>query len=89
MTLNFIGYLLIRGLQANTIETYLSGIRNAHIVRGVDPHHLKDEIVKCVIEGHKNTGSVELPKSVRLPITIDDLKVFRRNLSKLVTACPR
>ena len=83
MTLNFIGYLLIRGLQANTIETYLSGIRNAHIVRGVDPHHLKDEIVKCVIKGHENTGRVELPKSVRLPVTIDDLIVFRRNLSKL------
>ena len=83
MTLNFIGYLLIRGLQANTIETYLSGIRNAHIVRGVDPHHLKDEIVKCVIKGHENTGRVELPKQVRLPVTIDDLAFFRRNLSKL------
>ena len=83
MTLNFIGYLLVKGLQANTIETYLSGIRNAHIVRGVDPHHLKDEIVKCVIKGHKNTGRVELPKPFRLPVTIDDLSIFRRNLSKL------
>ena len=83
MTLNFIGYLLVKGLQANTIETYLSGIRNAHIVRGVDPHHLKDEIVKCVIKGHKNTGRVELPKPFRLPVTIDDLIIFRRNLSKL------
>ena len=83
MTLTFVGYLIKRGLQADTIESYLSGIRQAHITKGLLPHCLKPDFVKCVLTGLGNLGNSNNEKVERLPVTIEDLKSFRIELGKL------
>ena len=83
MTLNFIGYLIKRNIQAETILSYMSGVRQAHIVRGVLPQHLRSDIISSILKGHGNTGRVEMPKQQRLPVNIADLRVFKDNLAKL------
>ena len=53
-TLNFIGFLLKRGLKGDTIASYMSSVRTVHIYKGYSCPALKDDVVEAVIGGAKN-----------------------------------
>ena len=71
--LAFISWLLNkRKVKGTTIEVYLSGLRQLHLVRGHDVQGLRPEIVKSILSGTKHLDTIadrleEKPK--RLPVT--------------------
>lgn len=65
----FIGYLLKENLAASTIETYMSGLRQAHIAEGWGETQLKSSTVKQIIRGRRNELLNKETSNRRLPIT--------------------
>ena len=86
-TLNFIGYLLKeRECSANTINSYLSAVRMAHLTQGHDCPHLRQPIVDLILKGqahHESLKEVIKRKASRLPVTISILKYLKHKLKKV------
>ena len=78
-TLNFVGYLLSKGLRGDTVASYMSSIRAAHLYRGISCPALKDEVVQAVINGAKNQNLKETRAS-RLAMTPKLLRIFKDRL---------
>ena len=78
-TLEFIGWLLSeRKVKSGTINSYLAGIRQLHIMRGMEPPHLKSTLVKFILRGGINRDNIERRREVkRLPITINMMKILK------------
>jgi hypothetical protein len=56
----FIHWLVtIRGVKGGTVSSYLSGIRQLHILDGIDPPNLRPEVVKLILKGieHKDNAN--------------------------------
>ena len=86
-TLNFIGYLITeRNCSSNTIQSYISAVRMAHLTQGHDCPHLRKPIVDLIIKGqahHESLKPVIDRKASRLPVTIPILKLLKHKLKKL------
>ena len=79
----FVGFLLKENLSAGTIESYLSGLRQAHLAAGLQGNGLRSEFVKQVIRGRKNqaiTNQSNPSTSKRLPITPAILALIKKHL---------
>ena len=84
-TLAFAAWVLSTGVTASTVETYLSGIRMAHLTLGMDPPQLRTPLVSAVIQGRKNRDNMAKRSGqppARLPITPDLLKLMKLDLAK-------
>ena len=53
-TLNYMGFLVRRGLRGYTIAGYVSSIRAAHIYRGYNCPALKEDLMTAMINGCEN-----------------------------------
>ena len=77
----FVGFLFdVREVQGLTASKYLSALRTLHLVRGHAEPSLRPSIVKAVIKGKQNFDEEVKrfdPKQVRLPVTIDVLKLLK------------
>ena len=78
-TLEFIGWLLsVRKVKSSTVSSYLAGIKQLHVLQGVEPPQLKSTLVKFLLRGQKNKDNIEARKSQkRLPITINMMKLLK------------
>jgi len=80
-TLVFIEWLVSeRNLKAASINSYLAGIRQLHISKGMDPPELRTELVKLIIKGRANADAITKRRKttpVRLPITDKVLKLIK------------
>ena len=77
----FCGWLIQRGLQAGTIESYLSGLRAAHISQGLSCSTLRSPLINQVITGRKNQlVAAAGPKTGRLPATPTIMKIIKAKL---------
>ena len=79
----FISWLLSRGLSASTINSYLSGIRQAHISAGVFLPSLRSPMVNQILQGATNIDAVKKryhTKPKRLPVTLTILKLLKAEL---------
>ena len=84
MTL-FVGFLLKENLAAGTIESYLSGLRQAHIAAGFNGNGLRSEFIKQVIRGRKNqsfTNPTTAASSNRLPVTPAILSIMKKHIKE-------
>ena len=83
--LAFISWLLNkRKVKGTTIEVYLSGLRQLHLVRGHDVQGLRPEIVKSILSGTKHLDTIAERlegKPKRLPVTINMLKLIKHELA--------
>ena len=85
-TLLFIYWLVEeRGLKASTANSYLSGLRQLHIMKGLPPPKLRSELVKQALKGRANMETSqengETPSgSKRLPMTIPLLKLLKERI---------
>lgn len=74
-TVTFVHYLVaVRGLKSATISGYLAGVRQLHIVRGMEPPQaLSSELVKQMLKGIANRDGIakrgKQGGGGRLPIT--------------------
>ena len=84
--LAFSAWLLNRGTTAATIETYISGLRSAHLIAGEAPPQLRTPLVTAVIQGKKNSENLVKrsgASSTRLPITPSLLRLMKLELAQL------
>ena len=81
-SLTFIGWMLQRGLQANTASKYLSGVRMWHLAQGFDEPLLRNPITKQVLRGATNFNNLNRLKGKkrRLPMTIIAMKLLKKFL---------
>jgi hypothetical protein len=73
-----------RGLKAATISTYLSGIRQLHIVKGIEPPIIRTGLVKLVLKGIENMQGISKRAehlTGRLPMTTNVMMLFRKLVS--------
>jgi hypothetical protein len=79
--LEFIGWLIeVRKLKTGSINSYLSGIRHLHILKGMDPPQLRSSMVKFLLKGKKNQDSIksrESDEGKRLPMTMDMMRILK------------
>jgi hypothetical protein len=83
----FIDYLArIRGLKSASISSYLSGIRQLHIVQNFEPPEIRTGLVKLVLRGIANRDGIaarEHGMSGRLPMTTNVMLLLQKLISKL------
>ena len=81
-TLAFIDWLArVRKLRAATIKTYLSGIRQLHIVQGLESPELRTGLVKLVLKGIDNRDGIATRAGKfkgRLPMTKNTMLLFKK-----------
>ena len=74
-----------RGSKASTIDTYLSGIRQLHVERGLPTDNIRTDRVRTILKGLKNKNLAEDRKEgveKRKPITTDILLVLKGKLAE-------
>jgi len=83
-TLVFVSWLKrVRKVKAATVESYLAGVRQLHIIKGLEPPPIKSAIVKWVLKGKKNMENTESKRKqqrVRLPMTKNLMKLLKLKL---------
>ena len=72
----FIGYLLKENLAASTVETYMCGLRQAHIAMGFGEGNLRSATVKQIIKGRRNQLINAKPNN-RIPVTPNILRLMK------------
>ena len=56
--MQFIGWMLRKGLQGSTISGYLSGVKALHNTAGLAKPDLRTPMVKCVLRGQKMADQI-------------------------------
>ena len=83
--LTFLAWLINRGLRANTVQVYLSGLRMSHITSGFFGVRLYEDIVTHMVRGLKQrdlVGDKVKGKVGRLPVTMDIMTKLRVAIRK-------
>lgn len=83
--LMFIGWLLDKQVGADTINTYLAGLRQLYLSKGLNPASIRSELVTQIIKGRRHqTLSVDSigSQKQRLPATPAILKLLKLDLLK-------
>ena len=81
----FIAWLIKRGLEGTTINSYVSGLRTIHLTKGIDNPALRPAIVSAIIDGRSHIDTIRnrlVKKPKRLPVTLAVLKLLRATLNK-------
>ena len=91
----FVAWLLKRNLSSGTIQTYISGVKTLHLVKGVTPPEIRTPLLQHILGGKKNQELIDKReglKKTRLPMTPPMMKILKKellaaNLSNLDKAC--
>ena len=81
--LSFTAWLLSKGVGTSTVNTYLSGLRQAHMTMGMEPPNLHTNLVNQVLQGKQNLENldrVNKKNPCRLPMTIILMRILRKEL---------
>jgi hypothetical protein len=83
----FIDYLARkRGLKSTSISSYLSGLRQLHIIQNFDPPAFRTGLVKLVLRGISNQDGIttwDKGMTGRLPMTTNVMLLLQKLISKL------
>jgi len=88
-TLRFIYWLAKdRNLKANTINSYLAGIRQLHVARGFPDPKIRSDAVNLVLKGLKNKENKDNRKKEtdRKPITRDTMALLKSRIRSWKTS---
>lgn len=69
-----------RGVKATTVNSYLAGLRQLHIVKGLEEPQLRSGQVQLILRGQANIDATAKRSSVnkgRLPVTMALMKVLK------------
>ena len=81
--LSFTAWLLAKGVGTSTVNTYLAGVRQAHLTMGMEPPNLHTNLVNQVLQGKQNLENLDkLNKKnpCRLPMTIILMRILKKEL---------
>lgn len=80
----FIDWLLrIRKVKASTVNSYLAGIRQLHIIRGLQEPQIRTGLVQLILKGQENidaTAKRSAGNKGRLPVTLALLKILKSRI---------
>ncbi len=80
----FIDWLIrVRKVKASTVNSYLAGIRQVHVVTGLEPLYLRSSLVKLVLKGIENRDGIHKRQNKyvgRLPMTMNMMLVFKNTI---------
>jgi integrase len=84
-TLIFVDWLTrVRKLKGATVNSYLAGIRQLHIISNFDAPVIRTGLVKLVLKGINNRDGIqkrsEKPAN-RLPMTVNTMLIFKNTIS--------
>jgi hypothetical protein len=83
----FIDWLArVRKLKATTISSYLSGVRQLHVMQNMDPPEFRTGLVKLVLKGISNKDGIANRAGEfkgRLPITVSVMLLYQKLLTRL------
>jgi hypothetical protein len=79
MVQTLVAHLIRSGLKSSTIMSYLSAVRQGHVIRGMEAPALSETVVKAALKGLKNIEVIrnDAPRAV---MTLELLKKARENL---------
>ena len=81
MVRSLVGALIKNGLKSGTVVSYMSSIKRAHKLRGMETSALDDEVVRAAIKGMRNKEAMSpVPRAV---ISLSKMSEARNNLKKL------
>jgi hypothetical protein len=82
--LEFTGWLIeVRKVKAGTINSYLSGLRQLHILKGMDPPQIRTDLMKLLVRGKKKMDDIESRKTdgvKRLPMTMNMMRFLKEKI---------
>jgi len=80
----FIHWLVfVRGVKGSTVSSYLSGVRQLHIMKGMEAQDLRPDIVKMVIKGQEHKDRAKEREGTgnnRIPMTVELMKVLKEKI---------
>ena len=82
-SLIFAGWLIERNVSHATIDKYLSGLRQLHLVAGFPDPNLRTDLIKQIIKGRKNQNTVEETVGeckARIPVTPKLMLLIKKDL---------
>ena len=81
----FVTFLLCeKKLKANSVEVYMSALRQIHLAKGYVVKELRPDLVKAILAGKKNMDDMhKMAHEIRLPVTINMLKLLKLELNNI------
>jgi hypothetical protein len=82
-TLHFIHWMITtRNLKAGTISSYLAGIRQLHISKGMPGPSIRTETVNLILKGLQNKSNIDSRNKnmTRRPITLELMGILKKRL---------
>ena len=80
----YLGWLLgKRKLKATTVNGYLSGLKQLHVMKGIEPPVIRTSIVNCILKGQGNIDNIKKRtdgKPRRLPMTMTMMKLLKETI---------
>jgi hypothetical protein len=72
----------VRNLKAGTINSYLAGIRQLHITKGLPEPDIRSELVKLILKGlqNKDNKTSRSKQAQRKPITKETMSILKKRL---------
>jgi hypothetical protein len=84
--LEFVAWLAgERQVKANTINSYLAGIRQLHILKGMEPPTIRTSLIKFLMQGQKNKDNIKErteEKVRRLPMTMTVMRLLKEEIRR-------
>lgn len=75
-----------RGVSAATASSYMSGLRQLHLVNGVEVPILRPPIISQLLDGKKNVEVIlsrQEKKQKRLPVTLNVMKLLKSEIKAM------
>ena len=80
--LTFTAWLLDRGVKSSTISSYLSGLRQVHLSKGVDIPLIRSDLISQVLKGQSHLDSISSKhKPTRLPVSPTILRILKLEIN--------
>ena len=80
----YIDWLIrVRRVKSTTISSYLAGIRQLHLVKGIEPPNIRSAAVRMVLKGKGHMDSIQdraVTKAKRLPMTLNLMRLLKAKI---------
>jgi hypothetical protein len=82
----YIDWLIrVRRVKSTTISSYLAGIRQLHLVKGIEPPNIRSAAVRMILKRKGHMDSIQdraLTKAKRLPMTLNLMRLLKRTVAR-------
>ena len=80
--MTFVSWLNGRNLSASTINSYLAGLRQLHLTKGLQIPNIRSDLVNQILTGKKNVDLLHpVIKPTRIPVTPTILRILKTQIS--------